>query len=386
MHSSVRKLLLPSLCVWLLAACAQAASSTPGPSPSPAPSATRLPTITPTSAPTASETPASPFPLRADEILYVHDNELRAIGIDGEGDRLIMLVGEGGGVLGEANLSPDGRLFVRFDGNEPLVVDMQSGERIDIEWPDPIVYRFEWSADSRTLFFEGDDEDGLSVWRASVPPDAPPQKVTPLIAATVERAFVGTIGDEFILLDDGPFSTGTHRTILLNWQTGEEQVLLEGDYVPFSISPDHSRLLLYRIGEFEAVGAGTLKAFYTAAISPDEGVTSIQPVLMDDMETLFCYAPEFAPDNRTITAWRYNHYEEANFYGCSARLLLPRADGTYQEMPLAPPDADYMVWSVLWSRDATAILYNHIGLDPQQQIGIWHLRLDGSPPRQIAGE
>ncbi len=349
---------------------------------------TPIPTAPPPSlTPTETLTLEPAFPVVAGEIIYKQGNTLKAIGANGQHDRVLMPLGENGM---PAALSPDSRYLGLLGGSVPSILDLQTGKEYTVNTDSGNIMQIAWSPDSQTMFFPsyGNVQELQSV---SLPTDSPAEVVTPIlsISDTVQREFVGVVDDAHILLHEWNYRTSGPngsdlRMILLNWQTGAEDVFNSGAYMVRSISADGTRLLLSHSDETNYAGAGTLRAFYTADLSITDGLTNIQRVITDDMEHLFGTTPLFLPDNQTIFASRWRQYPDETWpYRFTAVLLTPRGDGTYAERYILPPDNNSVVGGAAWNPSGTMLVYVQVEGQPPRS-SIWLMPLDGSPARFLA--
>lgn len=349
------------------------------------PSDTPIPTIAPPSlTPTETLTPEPAFPVVAGEIIYRQGNMLKAIGADGQHDRVLMPLGENGR---PAALSPDSRYLGLLDGSVPSILDLETGEQYTVDTDSGNVMQIAWSPDSQTMFFTSYG-NVQALQKVSVPTVSPAEVVTPIftISDTIQREFVGMVDDAHVLLHEWNYRTSGPngsdlRMILLNWQTGTEDVFNSGAYMVRSISADGTRVLLGHSDETNCAGAGTLRAFYTADLSITDGQTNIQRVITDDMEHLFGTTPLFLPDNQTIFASRWRQYSDETLpWRFTAVLLTPRGDGTYAERYIVPPDNNPVVGGAAWNPSSTMLVYVQVEGQPPRS-SIWLAPLDGSPAR-----
>src|SRR5574341_470914 len=104
------------------------------------------PSLTPTETLTLEPT----FPVVAGEIIYRQGNTLKAIGANGQHDRVLMPLGENGI---PAALSPDSRYLGLLGGSVPSILDLQTGEQYTVNTDSGNVMQIAWSPDSQTMFF-----------------------------------------------------------------------------------------------------------------------------------------------------------------------------------------------------------------------------------------
>jgi hypothetical protein len=309
---------------------------------------------------------------------------LRAVGEDGTNERALTQLSD---TRSPAALSPDG-CYVAIRGFSVLsILDLHSGELFWVDTVDGATHQLTWSADGQTLFFDSRNQTYQTLRRVTLPPNSPSEEVVSLAPPdySTVREFVGPVGDSFVLLRDGNGTSDSYvfTTVLHNWHTHEERVLLRGEFAPWALSQDGTRLLLARYREINYIGSGTLEAFYTADLTATEGIRNIERVVTDDTETLFGFGLDFAPDNRTIIASRYRHYADAGMYTSSAVILTPRGDGTYDQLDPAPPDGAYVVGKIGFNSSMTAFVYQQMKARGYHDRTLWLMPMDATSPARF---
>lgn len=357
-----------------------------------------LPTITPTFEPPSAPSP-TPEPQigRAGpgEILFVREGQVWATVPDGSAERRLTLFEEGV-VLRDLAVSPDGHyLAFTVNGQEVAVYDLAGGDITTVDRVDfggvssPV-----WSPGSDVLYYQRIAEQPVEtpypeseIWQASMPPGSPPgvsvantgagqAGLTPLFALDVGRLLVGEVqGGELtrsLLYDGGNFIP------LRSEDSGD-------DFGVWDLSPDRSRVLLYKLSEAVPGGQAGSIPLYMAELSPSQGLVNLMQVSPEDDVAVFSSA-RFAPDGVRVVALRYERPESGELLSIRAQavLLQPSESAGYQLTTLAPdPAVDTLAFS--WHSEAGVVAQRW---SPESNIfELWMLPLDGSPGRYLtAGE